>query len=70
MKVCIDPGHGGKTSGAVGKYSKEKDINLKLALKMSEKLTKCGIDVLLTRKDDTYVSLAERCKMANRAKSN
>ena len=36
--VVIDAGHGGKDPGAVGKFSKEKDLNLKLALKLGQLL--------------------------------
>lgn len=65
MKICIDPGHGGRTSGAVGKYSKEKDINLAISLKIQTYLLKMGINVIMTRKDDSYVSLQKRCDIAN-----
>ncbi|WHH58365.1 N-acetylmuramoyl-L-alanine amidase [Petroclostridium sp. X23] len=65
MKLVIDPGHGGSDPGAVGSYSKEKDINLLLSLKLKNKLTASGISVICTREDDSEVSLQKRCDIAN-----
>lgn len=66
-KVCvvIDPGHGGKDVGATvdGRY--EKDDNLRIALKVKECLEEKGIDVVLTRTIDIYLSLEDRCEFAN-----
>ena len=56
MKICIDPGHGGKDPGAVSDGIREKDIALNIAMLLSEKLKYMGIDVFLTRCDDTYDS--------------
>ena len=56
MKICIDPGHGGKDPGAVSNGIKEKDIALNIAMFLSEKLKYMGIDVFFTRCDDTYDS--------------
>lgn len=68
MKICIDAGHGGKSSGAAGKYRLEKNINLELSLKLREKLIKSGIDIVMTRDSDTFLSLQERCDVANKGK--
>jgi N-acetylmuramoyl-L-alanine amidase len=65
LKIFIDAGHGGTDSGAVGKSSMEKDINLKIALKLQDKLSRSGIDIIMTRNSDVYVSLQKRCDMAN-----
>ena len=68
--VCLDPGHGGDDVGAVYKNNSrfEKDDNLKLALKVKEELEKKDVKVLMTREDDTYVSLKSRCKPQTEAK--
>ncbi len=67
VTVCLDAGHGGKDVGAVAENGKrqEKEDNLKLVLKVKEYLEKQGIKVILTRKEDTYVSLNKRCQIAN-----
>lgn len=65
MHICIDPGHGGSSSGAVGKYSFEKDINLSISLKLESFLARMGIAITITRKGDFYLSLQERCDIAN-----
>lgn len=67
MKACFDPGHGGSDSGALTATGrKEKDSNLRVALMVEQELKGTGIEVLLTRRDDRYLSLSERCKIANR----
>ena len=50
--VVLDPGHGGVDPGTVIDDIKEKDINLKIALKVKEKLEQKNITVLLTRDGD------------------
>lgn len=68
--VAIDAGHGGKDSGAVGfnKY-KEKDIALAVSKKLQTRLSK-DFNVIMTRSTDTFVSLSERSKIANRGKAD
>jgi N-acetylmuramoyl-L-alanine amidase len=73
--IVLDPGHGGKDPGGVGKRVAdgkpvplyEKDIVLKLAVMVAERLRAVlpGKDVLLTRTDDTFVELEKRVEMAN-----
>lgn len=67
--VVIDAGHGGKDYGAVGALSREKDINLKVALKLGEMIERSHDDVkvVYTRKTDKFISLQERADIANRA---
>jgi len=65
-QVVIDAGHGGKDVGAEYNGRYEKDDNLALALLVEDKLQEKGIDVALTRDDDTFISLAKRCRIANR----
>lgn len=70
--LVIDPGHGGKDSGAVGAYSKEKDINLAVALALG-KLIEQGcpdVKIIYTRKTDVFIPLQERANIANRAKAD
>lgn len=65
MKICIDPGHGGKDPGAVSNGVKEKDLNLAIALKVAELLNDAGHQVHLTRKDDTFIPLGNIASSAN-----
>lgn len=73
MRIVLDPGHGGKDPGAVGKKLKarEKDINLGVALKLKQLLEQeLGLQVLLTRDNDRFVSLQDRTKFANDKKAD
>ncbi len=67
LKVMIDPGHGGKDVGAmdVTETRYEKDDVLKLSLLVQQYLEEKGVEVVMTRDDDTFVSLDDRCIMAN-----
>jgi len=65
--VVIDPGHGGKDSGAVGyKRKKEKDAVLAIAKKLYKELKKRGYKVYLTRSKDYFIPLRNRTKYANK----
>jgi len=66
--VVIDPGHGGRDPGAVGKNSKEKDIVLNVALKLGEYINKYlpEVTVVYTRKTDVFVPLNKRAEIANK----
>ncbi len=70
LTVCIDPGHGGKDDGATGNGITEKDMNLKIALKVGEYLEAKGAKVYYTRKDDKYVSLTDRTDYADEKDCN
>jgi N-acetylmuramoyl-L-alanine amidase len=65
--IVIDPGHGGKEVGAVGpKGLMEKDVTLSVARKLAAALqSKVGARVVLTREDDSVVSLDQRTAIAN-----
>jgi N-acetylmuramoyl-L-alanine amidase len=65
--VCVDAGHGGHDGGANGGESK---INLAVAHLLCAECEKQGFDVIMTRKDDTFVSLSDRCVIANTAKAD
>lgn len=70
--VCLDAGHGGSDVGATSTDGKrlEKDDNLTLTLKVRDELEKMGIKTVLTREDDTTVSLKDRCKLANKKRAD
>ncbi len=67
-RIVIDPGHGGKDPGAIGRYgTKEKDVVLAIALYLKEMLEEeLGIQVLMTREDDRFLELNQRTEFANR----
>lgn len=64
--VVLDPGHGGHDAGAVSPYAREKDCNLALAMKVRDLLRKAGFKVVMTRQNDTFLTLGERVAIANR----
>lgn len=66
-RIVLDPGHGGKDSGARGKNGlMEKDIVLKVARQLSRKLKKeLGCEVIMTRNSDVFIPLEERTAIAN-----
>lgn len=70
--IVIDPGHGGRKPGASGSYSKEKDIALKVALKLGVALKEDlpDIKIIYTRKTDIDVDLYRRAEIANDANAD
>ena len=72
FKLVIDAGHGGRDAGAVGKYSKEKNINLKVALAFGSLVeNNCpDVQVIYTRKTDVFVPLQRRADIANDHKAD
>ena len=68
--VCIDPGHGGSSSGATLGSRLEKDDTLRLSLLVRDILEDRGYTVVMTRDNDSDVSLADRCKIANKARAS
>ena len=67
-RIVLDPGHGGKDPGAVGVNGlKEKDVALGVARMLARRLRReMGVDVVLTRDRDVFVSLKERTNIATR----
>lgn len=64
-KICLDPGHGGLQDGTCSpKGIKEKDLNLKLCLKIKSCLEDLGFEVVLTRETDKDLSLEDRVNIA------
>lgn len=68
--VTLDAGHGGTTSGAVSNGLDEKVFNMDIITRVNDILKAQGYDTYLTRKDDTFVSLADRADNANILKSS
>jgi len=71
-RIVIDPGHGGKQPGAIGKKKlKEKEVNLDIALRLARLVQKERIaEVILTRYKDEDVSLSARAEKANAVKAD
>ena len=65
MKVFIGVGHGGSDPGAVANNTKEKDLNLSIALACRDVLTKHGISVKMSRTKDENDTLSEEIKECN-----
>ena len=66
-KVVIDPGHGGKDPGAVGKTKLyEKNVVLDISKSLKKELERKGIEVIMTRSSDKFVSLGGRTGIANK----
>jgi N-acetylmuramoyl-L-alanine amidase len=69
--VVLDPGHGGRDSGAVGRGGlREKDVALSVALRLKGLLEARGVRVTMTRSGDRFVPLLERSRIANRSKAD
>ena len=69
--VIIDPGHGGKDSGAIGIGGVlEKDVILPIGKRIAEILERNGIQVIMTRDSDYFVTLPGRVTMAQRANAD
>ena len=70
IKICLDPGHGGLAHmpnykrGPTG--LREAEVNLRVALYLREFLTEVGAIVFMTRTDDSFVSIPDRSKLANK----
>lgn len=70
--IVIDAGHGGKDPGALGAISREKNINLAIAIKAGAYLEQNmgNVKVLYTRDSDVFVGLKERAEFANKNKAD
>ena len=69
MKIFIDAGHGGDDNGAAWgekyDYVEEDDLNLIISFLLRYELLLAGHEVKMARETDAYVSLSDRCEMAN-----
>jgi N-acetylmuramoyl-L-alanine amidase len=70
--VVIDAGHGGHDPGAIGRFAKEKDINLAISLRVANLIEKNfpDVKVVLTRKTDIFLPLQERADIVNANSAN
>ena len=71
--IVIDAGHGGKDPGCLSKSgTKEKDVNLDIALKLGKLLKENmpAVKIIYTRKEDKFIELFERADLANRNKAH
>src|SRR5690606_35498500 len=70
--IVLDPGHGGKDAGARGRREHEKNLALRVALKLGKKIENelPGVKVIYTRKTDVFIPLYERPAMANKHKAD
>jgi len=70
-RIVIDAGHGGKDPGTIGRSGlKEKDVNLDIAKRLSKLLKSDGLDVVMTRSTDIFISLERRAAIANNLKTD
>ncbi len=68
--IVLDAGHGGKDSGAICNGIQEKDLNLKVALQMEKILQANGYSVVMTRREDKYLTLEERVAVAHASQAD
>lgn len=69
--VVIDAGHGGHDEGALGRSGlREKDLVLDVAKRLAKRLRRAGIEVILTRDKDDFLSLEQRTAVANDARAD
>jgi len=71
-KVVIDAGHGGNDPGTVGKLCKEKEINLKITLRVGQLISDNfeEVTIIYTRQKDEAVELFKRAEIANKNKAD
>jgi N-acetylmuramoyl-L-alanine amidase len=67
-RIVLDAGHGGSDTGTIGRMSKEKDVALAITLELGRiiKENLPDVEVIYTRKNDRFVDLKERARIANR----
>ncbi|MEM7553794.1 MAG: N-acetylmuramoyl-L-alanine amidase [Cyanobacteria bacterium P01_A01_bin.84] len=71
LVAIIDPGHGGKDPGAIGiRGLREKDVILPISVRVAQILQRNGVQVLMTRNTDYFVSLQGRVDIAERANAD
>jgi len=68
--VVIDAGHGGKDPGAIYGGISEKDLNLDIAKRLYTLLENQGIQLYMTRTNDTYIDLYDRSGLANKVNAD
>ena len=70
--LVLDAGHGGKDPGAVGKFSQEKDLNLKLVLEIGKQINEQypDVNIVYTRSTDVFIPLQKRADFVNKNNAN
>lgn len=69
--VVLDAGHGGQDEGAIGPSGlREKNLVLDVTRRLARRLVEAGLHVVLTRRDDRFLSLEERTNVANDARAD
>ncbi|MBM7633021.1 SH3 domain-containing protein [Geomicrobium sediminis] len=68
--IVVDAGHGAHDSGAQGNGLVEKTVNLEVSRELAQRLEGSGAEVIMTRTNDTFLSLSERANIANRANAD
>jgi len=67
-RIVLDAGHGGNDPGAIGRTGlREKDINLDIVKRLAKLLRADGVDVVMTRSSDRFISLQGRVDIANKS---
>jgi N-acetylmuramoyl-L-alanine amidase len=72
QRVVIDPGHGGKDPGCIGKKgSREKDVVLDVSIRLKQLMTtNTNLDVIMTRESDIFIPVENRPVIANQKQSD
>lgn len=70
ISIIVDCGHGGKDAGATNKGLYEKAAALAIGKILRDKLKAQGHKVIMTREEDKFVTLANRCKISNQANAD
>lgn len=71
QRIVIDPGHGGKDPGCIGKKKlQEKSVVLDVSLRLKELLESLGLEVILTRETDIYLAPETRTVVANQKQAD
>lgn len=69
--IMIDPGHGGRDPGTKGRTGlKEKEVNLDISKRLKDLLQEAGLNVIMTRESDIYLTLPERTQMASQSNAD
>lgn len=68
LTICVDAGHGAQDPGGAANDVQEKDVVLPVALKLQKLLMNASAEVIMTRVDDSYPDLDQRCNVANKAR--
>lgn len=68
--IVIDPGHGGKDAGAIRGGWQEKDLTLRIAMRVRDRLIRSGYRVTLTRHTDIALTLSQRAALAKALKAD